>query len=246
MKWKRKYYLPMGIICLAVIGSIYYVFFGDNKIETNLEKNKFIINQKIRNIELDKFPLRLQLNLVTNVKSIGLVTQWTTELGFDLTHPPYYDLKNLYLVTFDKIAVYDKDNLDIIWLKQMQYDIVSFSLIDGNNIFIVDSDGHTYALNRNNGEIVWKYDFHPPDVNYLSFSLKPLLITNIEDKRLLTSILIVPINNQIIIFDTMLGEQLFTADLEDTVYHISSYDPIDNAIYVGHGEKITKMLLKKT
>jgi len=235
----------MGIICLVVLISIYYVFFGKTQIETNIEKNRYIINQKIRNIELDKFPLRLQINLVTNLKSIGLETLWTADLSFGLTHPPYFDLKNLYLVSFDKIAVYDKDYLNIIWLKQMEYDIINFSLIDGNNIFILDSNGTTFALNRNTGDTAWEYTLEQPEINTLSFSLQPLLISNNEDKRIITSILLIPVNSQIIIFDAMLGEILYTTDLEDPIYHISNYDLIDHAIYVGHGEKISKLLLKK-
>jgi len=245
MKWKRKYFLPMIIIGCAVVGSIVYVFFGDNEIETNLEKNRIIINQKLRNIQLDKFPLKLPLNLVTNVKSTTFATQWTTELPFDLTHPPYFDLRNLYLVSFDKIAVYDKDTLENMWMKQLDFDIISFALIDGNNIFITDSNGHIYALNRNNGELNWQHNFGEPEIYNISFSLNPLLITNNEDKRFLTSLLIVPINNQIIIFDNIQGNQLFTTEFNETIYHMSSYDPIDKAIYVGHGDKITKLLLKK-
>jgi len=245
MKWKRKYYLPMIIICLAVLGSIVYVFFGDNQIESNLERNKIIINQKLRNIQLDKFPLKLPLNLVTNVKSTTLATEWTTELPFDLTHPPYFDLRNLYLVSFDKIAVYDKDTLENIWMKQLDFDIISFALIDGNNIFIADSYGNIYALNRNNGEVNWRHDFTEPEIYNISFSLNPLLITNNEDKRFLTSLLIVPINNRIVIFDNIQGDQLFTTEFDDTIYHMSAYDLIDKAIYVGHGSKISKLLLKK-
>jgi len=245
MRWNKKYYIPMGIISLVVIASICYVFFGRDQIGTNIKRNSYIINQKIRNIELDKFPLRLQINLVTNLKSIGLEKQWTTDLSFDLTHPPYYDLKNLYLISFDKIAVYDKDDLSIIWLKQMEFDIISFTLIDGNNVFILDSSGSTIALNRNTGDIAWEYTFEEPEINTLSFSLNPILISNSEDKRIITSILLIPVNSKIIIFDTMLGDLLYTIDLEDTIYHISNYDPIDRAIYVGHGEKISKLLLKK-
>ena len=248
MDLKKKYYFAIIFILIVLIVSAYYVFFWDNEIEMHLEKSKYILNERIRNIELDRFPLRLQLDfdrLLKDTKSVSLEKEWSTELDFDLTQPPFFDLKNLYLVSFDKIAVYERNNLHNIWRKQLEHDIMSFLLIDGNNIFIVDIQGHIYTMNRNTGEQMWSHDFGEMHVYNQMFSTKNLLITNNEDKRLVTSILVSPLNDVIFVFDVLNGDILNSIKLDDLIYYISDYDPIDHAFYVGYGNKIAKLILKK-
>jgi CHASE3 domain sensor protein len=66
MKLKKRYALSLILIILVVFCSIYYVFMGKNEIERTIERNRIIINQRIRNIELDRFPTRLQLDFEAN------------------------------------------------------------------------------------------------------------------------------------------------------------------------------------
>ena len=248
MNLKKKYYFAIIFITIVLLVSAYYVFFWENELDIQLEKSKYIINQRIRNIELDRFPLRLQLDferLLKVTKIISLEKEWSTEIDFDLTHPPFFDLRNLYLVSFDKIAVYDRSNLLNIWRKQLEHDIMSFLLIDGNNIFIVDIQGHIYTVNRNTGEQVWSHNFGEMYVYNQMFSTRNLLITNNDDKRLITSILVTPLNDEIYVLDVLSGEILNSIKMDDLIYYISDYDPVDNAFYVGYGNKIAKLILKK-
>ncbi|MCL2062932.1 MAG: hypothetical protein FWG98_00975 [Candidatus Cloacimonetes bacterium] len=245
---KKKHYIPAVFIIVAILLSAYYVFFRDNEIEIQLDRSRYIINQRIRNIELERFPLRLQLEferLRRDFTNIQLQKEWTTELTFDLTHPPFFDLRNLYLVSFDKLAVYNKNDLNSVWVKQLDFDIESFSLIDGNNILVIDSNGSAYALNRNTGDLNWSQSIHERYISEHSFSIKPILITHNEDKRIITSIIIFPINNELRIFCSITGENLFTLDLEDYIYFLSEYDQISNAIYVSYGNRIAKIILDK-
>jgi len=154
---KKRHYIPAIFIFLAIIVSVYYVFFRDNEIEIQLDRSRYIINQRIRNIDLERFPMRLQLDferLLRDFKTIQLQKIWTAELSFDLTHPPYFDLRNIYLISFDKIAVYDKNNMNSIWIKQIDHDIESFTLVDGNLLLLVDSMGYVHAFNRSSE--MWK------------------------------------------------------------------------------------------
>jgi len=231
-----------------LVVSVYYVFFWENKIEIQLEKSKYIINERIRNIEIDKFPLKLQLDFdrfLKDTKSVFLEMEWSTELDFDLTYPPFFDLRNLYLVSFDKIAVYDKTNLLNIWRSQLDHDIMTFLLVDGNNIFIVDIQGKIYTLNRNSGEQVWSHNYGEMFLYNQNFSTRNLLITNNDDKRFLTSLLIIPLNNEIIVLDVLTGQILYSMKLDDLIFYISEYDPVDKGFYIGYGNKIAKFILKK-
>ena len=245
---KKKHYLPTILIIIALSASFYYVFFRENEIEVNLDKGKYIIREKIRNIELDRFPIRLQLDfdkLLKDFKSIQLRKEWSTDLPFDLTQAPYFDLRNLYLISFDKIAVYDKSNMQILWKLQVNADIASFSLIDGNNLLIIDINNNFYALNRSTGEISWSHYFEEIFIEPGNFTTKPFQISFNEDKRLLTSIIILPVGKNLKILDSVSGDELFVLEIEDYIYNVSEYDQIENAIYISYGNKISKIILEK-
>ena len=244
----KKHYITAIVIVITIALSIYYVFFRENEIEDRLHKSRYILQERIRNIELDRFPARLQLDfdrLRRDLATIEISKIWSAELDFDLTHPPYFDLKNLYLVTVDKVAVYDKNTLERIWIVQADHPIANFTLIDGNNLLIVDNSGQIYSLNRNTGEQNWT-SIHQNHLYESIYSpLKPMQITNNEDKRLITSIIIIPLKDEMQIKDPISGEVLYTLDFDEDIYHISEYDPIDNAIYVSYGNKIGKIILEK-
>ena len=245
---KKKYYLPIIIIVLAISFSVYYAFFKENEIDIQLDKGKQIIHQTIRNIDLDNFPIIMQLDfekLLKDFKVLHLYKVWSTEIEFDITHPPYFDLKNIYLISFDKIAVYDKNTMANLWKKQVDHHIRTFSLVDGNNILITDAHGDLYNLNRSTGEVTWTYHRDITFLNEYDFSLKPIQLTYNEDKRLLTGIVIIPFDKEIYIHDVLTGQILFSLEFDDYIYHLSEYDMIENSLYVAYGSKLVKLLLEK-
>ena len=245
---KKKHYLPAIFIIIAIIISTYYVFFRNNEIEIQLDRSRYIINQRIRNIELDRFPLRLQLEferLRRDFSNIYLQKEWTADLSFDLTHPPLFDMRNLYLVSFDKIAVYNKNDLTSVWIKQLDFDIESILLIDGNNLLVIDNNGTIFAFNRNSGDLNWSQHLNENYISNNTFTAKPFQITHNEDRRIITSILILPIDTEINVFCSVTGETLFSLDFEDYIYFLSEYDQLSNAIYVSYGNKISKIILEK-
>ncbi len=245
---KKKHYLPFSIIIFFIIISAYYVFFRDNEIEINLDKSKYIITERIRNIELDKIPIKLQLDfekLLKDFKAVQLRKEWTTELNFDITLTPTFDLNNLYLISYDKIAVYDKYTMQILWKKQLQANILSIKLIDGNNILLIDDKNYIYTLNRLSGDIVWSHFFNDLFIESKSPGNFPFQITYNEDKRFLSSILIASNGNMLLILDNLTGEEIFSLELEHFIYYISDYDHIDNSLYVVYNDKISKIILEK-
>ena len=244
---KKKHYLSTILILITLIVSIYYVFFRQNDIEVRVEQGRLILNHHIRNIELDRFPLRLPLEFerfFRDFQNIQLRKEWTAELDFDLTHQPLFDLRNIYLISFDKIAVYDKNTMEVIWLKQMDNVIESFTLVNGNNVLVVDGDGKTYAFNRNTGDLSWSHEFEQTNIYYHSFVAKPMQISSSDDRRLLTSIIIFPTNNDIHIIDNQSGEIHFTLTLSDQIFYLSDYDLLNHAIYVAYGNNIAKLILE--
>ena len=245
---KKKYFIPAIFILIAMIISAYYVYFRNNELEIQLDKSRYIINQRIRNIDIDRFPLRLQLEferLRRDFTNIQLQKEWTTVLDFDPTHPPIFDIRNLYFVSFDKIAVYNKNDLTSVWVKQLDFDIESFSLIDGNNLLVIDSNGNVYAFNRNTGELSWYSSLKERYIGISSVTANPFQITHNEDRRIITSIIIIPMDNKIKIFCSVTGEEFFTLEFEDHIYFISEYDQLNNAFYVSYGNRIAKIILDK-
>lgn len=245
---RKKHYLPTIFIIFFLIVSAYYVFFRENEIEVNLDKSKYIINERFRNIELDKIPLKLQLDfekLLKDFKSVQLRKEWTTELNFDITLAPSFDLNNLYLISYDKIAVYNKSSMKILWKKQLDSNVLYITLIEGNNLLLIDENKNTYALNRTDGELVWSQQFNNMHLFTKNQNNHPYQITYNEDKRFLSGVIIITEGNSLKIIDNLTGDDIFALNFEDEIFFISDYDQIDNSIYVSYNTKISKIILEK-
>ena len=185
--------------------------------------------------------------LIRDFNNIQLRIDWTAELDFDITLQPVFDLRNIYLVSFNKIAVYNKNDMTSVWIKQFDNDIESISLLDGNNIMLIDIRGLVHVINRNNGDLNWRYNL---DVNnyFSSFDIgapRPIQITYNEDKRLITSIVFITVNNEINILCSITGEVFYRLILDDFIYFISDYDQMTNSVYVSYGNNIAKIILDK-
>ena len=245
---KKKYYIVCGIFIVIIVASLYYVFFRDRDIDVTLDKSRLILKNRLRNIELDRIPLTLNLNferLLKDFKSISLKKIWSADLDFNLTQQPFFDLKNLYLISFDKIAVFDKNSMQSLWKRQMICDIVSITLLDGNNLLIMDKKNNIYSFNRNTGSENWTHLIDSKTDYFCDHVIQPQQITNNEDKRLLTGIIVITQFDTIKIIDLAAGDYLFSLQFEQEIMHLSQYDQVEQAFYVVYGNTIAKYLLDK-
>lgn len=244
----KKRQITLIMLLLAIIISLYYAFFRENDIEVTVEKSRYIVNEKIRNIELEKIPIKLQLdveNILTDAQNVHFENIWNTQLPYDVTMKPYFDLKYIYLISYDKLIVYHKKNASVVWKRQFVKPIIYFSLIDGNQILIADSPNHLMSLKRNNGSVNWSKNFQSLTIPQISQNMTPYQISFDEDKRFLSSLLVIPDKNKIQILNQA-GDSLNTFVYDRDISFISDYDSIENCFYVIFSDKMFKLKLEKS
>lgn len=239
----------MTLLILVILGSLYYAFFKNNEVEVTIEKSKYFVQQRFRNIDLDKIPLNLQKdveNMLQEPNTLELKKIWTSELPFDLSMQPFFDLDNLYLVALDKIVVYDKRNSNIIWKKQLKNKIILFDFLDRNRIVVCDDSSNFYNINRKTGVSVWVNTFHELKLPLLNQNLSPKFISRIEDQRLNQSIFIIPKKNSLVVVNVETGKEISSISLDSEILYMSDYDKFDNCFYIVCESKLIKLKLENS
>ncbi len=245
----KKTYITMILLVFVILLSLYYAFFRGNEIEVTVDKSRYIVNEKIRNISLEKIPINLQLEvekILVDAKQIHFENSWNTDLPFDVTMKPYFDLKYIFLISYDKLIVYNKQTAGIVWKRQFDKPLIYFSLIDGNQILIADSPNHIFTLKRNDGSNLWSKKFDGLNIPKINQNMTPYQISFNEDKRFLSSLLVIPEKNKIHILDNVSGDSLNTFEYEKDISFISDYDSIENSFYVVFSDKLFKLKLQKS
>ncbi len=245
----KRYVVTMIFLVSVILISVYYTFFRDNEVEVNIEKSKYLIQQRIRNIDLDKIPLNLQVEfekILLKNNTLALKKEWSTDLPFDLTMKPCFDLDNIYLVAFDKVIVYDKKSSEIKWKKQLKHPIIYFDLLDRNRVIACDDSSNFYNLRRNDGTIIWEKHYLDLKMPPLNQNLNPFLITPSQDKRLLQSIFFIPQKKSILLLNNETGQLISSIDLDSELLYISDYDAFENCIFVVTDTRLIKLKLEKS
>jgi len=245
----KRYLFTMVFLIAVILISVYYTFFRDNDVEVNIEKSKYLIQQRIRNIDFDKIPINLQVEfekILLKNNSLELKKEWSTNLPFDLTMKPAFDLDNLYLVAFDKIIVYNKKNSEIKWKRQFNHPVIYFDLLDRNRVIACDDSSNFFNLRRSDGEILWKNQYSDLKMPSLNQNLSPFLITPSQDKRLLHTIFFIPQKKSILLLNNETGQLISSIELDSELLYISDYDAFENCIFVVTDTRLIKIKLEKT
>lgn len=244
----KRYMITMILLILMITVSIYYAFFKNNEVEVNIEKSKYLIQHRIRNIDFDKIPLNLQVEfekILHKNNELQLKKEWTTNLSFDLTMKPFFDLDFLYLIAYDKIIVYDKKTTNIKWKRQFDSPVVYFNLLDRNRVIACDDSSRFYNINRITGLDEWSISYKELNLPALNQNLEPFLLTSNNDKRLLNSIFFIPQKRSILLLNNDTGKLISSVDFDSDVLYISDYDSFENCIYVVTESKLNKLVLEK-
>jgi len=244
----KRYIATMIVLIVIILVSAYYVFFRENEVEVHIEKSKFLFQQSIRNIDLESFPKNLQVEfekILLKNNTLELKKEWSTNINFDLTLKPFFDLNNLYLVSYDKIIAYSKKTSEIKWKQQLEHKIMSFNLLDRNRAIVHDDSSYVYSFKRHDGELVWKAHYANIENQCTGASLLPFMITPAEDKRLLFSIFFLPQKRAISLINNDTGQLISTIEFDSELVHISDYDAFENSLYVVTGTQLLKLKLEK-
>ena len=132
----------------------------DIKIDQVIENNYWVQkggydSHSIPNLNL-KFPLKITFSKNTD--------QETSDEYFSLANP-VVDKKNIYLLSINgNVTSIDKRNFRINWIKQIFSNKIDFPNVgsivvnlNGNDLYLHNGGNLIYALNKKNGEVIWKF-----------------------------------------------------------------------------------------
>ncbi len=243
---KLKFRISAILMFALIIFSAVYVFKGNNQVEDAIQVKKEFVDQTLKNISLEKIPEALQINyekMMNPSKDISLFKEWSTNINFRITENPSFDLNNIYLISYDKLIVFDKKNLRSQWKKNLGVTIDDLVLIDGNLMLAICSNNRTYCLKRDTGDIVWEQPHNmvsePDSCNYLL----PKQITLDQDRRLNASLVLYPTKNKVYLIENTKGNIKCFYSSTENISFISDYDVVDKSFYLVEKTKLTKIKL---
>ena len=248
-KLKRFQISGIVLILLALL-SIAYMMWGNRFIETS--SNKLGIQfHKHRIATLDQVPDILRSsssNILKQIfaqpaRNITFHIGWQTDLQYEITATPVFSSDNIYLVSRNIVAAYNLRNKQLIWKKQMDTDVHSLLLTDGNtgNLLIIEENKHS-QYHSDTGQAIWQVQL---DEQHHSISRNnPMVLANRDDARLDGNITVIPQENGISIYDSQRGELITSITFNDTLLFLSDYDRFRECFYAVVGKGLYCVELK--
>jgi len=237
----NKYKLSAIVIILLLLTSVYYVFWGNNDIEDQMNIQKQIIMERIKDFDLEKLQEAIPLNsglLFVPARNIELQIEWVIDLPFKLTLLPKFDVKHFYFTTDNKLYVYDKKkDTRMIWNYELPDMILKTEMLDNNQIMAICADKKAYVFKKDTGEIVWETKFARDFSTEREMSY-PIQVNLEKDKRLVNGLLVVPRNQTIILINNLNGEELTSFTFDKEILYITDYDIIEKTLYVITEDKL--------
>ncbi len=242
------------ILTLITLLSVIYVYWGDNWLDdlsfrVKERNNQFVRNdlmQKLLELEnqsysiLDEMTqLRYELEIFPE-KDLKLSILSEIDLENKITLQPEIGSKYLFIVMKNRLQVFDKDNFNPIWNKELSENIIFSKLIDGNRYLIQTENYSLLCYNRVDGNLIWQKDFS----SYLEKNNKLLEIRLDKYKKLDSSIIVLIEKNVIILIDTITGHEIFKLEKEENIDFISDFDPLLPGFYLVSGNKISKIKIE--
>ncbi len=245
------------IFGFIIILTAVYVFFGKNW----FAEQQYIQKQKntefMKNELMEKF-LTIQeqsqeiLNEILNQsyeleffphQEISLEIDWKRKLNFILTKRPFFDYKQIYLISNNTLKVLEKKCEKIKWVETFEGEISNFELLDANRLLVLIKKEKVFCLNRDNGNILWEKEcgFSPDD----STEKRTVFQISLDKyKRLDSSVILMFADNEIVLLNNINGKILSKYISENKIHFISDFDFLEKSIYVAEAKSISKIVIK--
>ena len=253
MRSKTKKRIIAFLMALIILATVVYVFFGKNWLaeqqyiqkQRNSEFLKNELMQKMLDIEeQSQEVLNEILNLTYDLEIFQkqkIKLEKTGERIFEtnIIQKPYFDYKNLYLISSNVLYVLSKDLDKIKWKKQFKEDLIDIELLDANRILVLTEQKEAICLNRDNGKEIWIKELKTlpivKDNSIFQISLNKF-------KQLDRSIILMFSENEIELIENITGTSLVTYNSENNIDHLSDFDILEKCIYFIEGNKISKLV----
>jgi hypothetical protein len=236
----RRFQISAIIIILISALAVLYMQFGNRWLESTGRKIKLMLSNKSAltaeqipsylNIQTDKIKRQWEkIEQITNLpaRNITLQKSWQTNLDFLITATPSFDIKNIYIVSDDKLMAFDKSSKKLQWKTGFNADIRDISVVRGNVIAML-SNQQLVGL-KNGDKIAWTRPF--VDRVPIRQTLLPCEISNEDDPRINNSVLVIPADRGIYILDANSGNLLSSYTFEKRLQFLSQYDAYNNCFY---------------
>lgn len=254
MRSKFKKRIIAVIMVLIILTTIIYVFFGKNWLveqqyiqrQRNSEFLRNDLMQKMLDIEeqsqevLNEF-LNLSYDLeFFNKQEIKLEKIAEKKFEVNLIQKPYFDYKNIYLISSNQLLTISKDLNQIKWQKQFKEKLFDIELLDANRILLLTKQRDAICLNRDSGELIWKIKL---DVLPIRNESSLFQISLNKYKQLDRSIIIMFSKNEIKLIENINGNTLVKYNAENKIDYISEFDILEKCIYFIEKNRISKLIL---
>lgn len=233
----RLHFATFALIFFTIL-AILYVIFGNRFFEgiwhnmrTLFQNNKPISIQEIPDklkIENDKIRGYLEQALKSPLRDVEIKLSWNTDLPYQVTVAPCFDLENIYIAGGKFLMAYNKKNQrSLNWKKEFDANVLGISNINGN-ILVSLEDSRVYNINSK-GEEQWLQNMDGQVKLY--HSLKPIELSNQDNPRIDGSIIILPFEHGIMVLDALSGETMHGITFKEKLQYLSQYDSFQSCFY---------------
>ncbi|MBW6515125.1 MAG: PQQ-like beta-propeller repeat protein [Candidatus Cloacimonetes bacterium] len=244
----KKFRIPVVLMLLMLIFSIYYLFMGRDVVDDRLHITREQFQLTLRNIDILKLQEILPLDygiLLVPQHNIELTVDWESTLSYPITLKPYFCLRNIYLVSNDVLYAYDKRTKRNTWKTNLNHNVVSIEILDSNLMLVMTADNISYCLKRDNGDLVWtKGDDSQLPIYSPAPPYQPVQISLEMDRRLNNSIILIPYYNSLTLINILNGDTLTHYSSDETINYVSDFDFIERSVYMVKGNKLYKVRIE--
>lgn len=240
-KTKRKRFsrlhIATALMLVITILAILYVSFGGRFLEMTWHRARMLFQSK-KPIPLQEIPSYLKIEnekmrgiieqaLKSPARDVELKLAWSTDLPYQVTAAPGFDLDNIYLASQDQVLAFHKKERNLLWNQSFGSKIMGISNT-GNLILISLQDQRVLGLN-NKGETLWEQTL--TGENKVFHSLKPIEINNGSNPRLDGSLMVLPSNKSITALNPNTGEKYSELTFNQDLQYLSAYDSFQSCFY---------------
>jgi hypothetical protein len=236
----RRHQVSALLVIILALLAIVYMLFGNRWLESMGRKVKLLLTSKNR-LTVERVPeylniqsqtIKRQLQKIEQyanqpARYIKLVQSWKTDLNFLITAAPAFDPQNIYVASEDKLLAFAKSSKKLVWSKTFPAGVREVNVIRGNLIAFLD-DGQINCLNSG-GQISWSKS--RAEILSGKQTLAPCEIDNANDPRINNSILLVPAERGLYVYDVNSGRLLSELAFKNRLQYLSAYDAFDNCFY---------------
>ncbi|MCB5228582.1 MAG: PQQ-binding-like beta-propeller repeat protein [Candidatus Cloacimonetes bacterium] len=238
---RRKFsslHIATGILFLCTILAVIYVSFGGRFFEVAWQRARMLFQSKTKPIPLQEIPNYLNIEnqrmrgmleqaLKSPARKVELKFAWNTDLPFQVTAAPGFDLENIYLATGNKVLAFNKKERNLLWSRDMESKVQGITCSSGG--LMVNMENNQLLNLNHKGETNWQLPLqgHAPQHH----SLKPIEISNGNNPRLDGSLLIIPNSRGIIALDINTGEAFSEITFKEDLQYLSAYDSFQSCFY---------------